>query len=95
MVVSSQAFAQQPTDKMNQDTLHRFNSYAQWKSDSAQAERSSPLRINNSTGRSINVMPSTLSNKKIKSNYVYDKDAQVLGGKSSVEFGKSKKKKDL
>lgn len=84
----------QSEEKPKRDSLHRADSIARWKADSTRIANSSPLRMNTKQNSYKIETGSVPAEKKVKSDYVYDKDGRVSGGNTTLQLNKSKKKKD-
>jgi len=95
MLVTHLSFSQAVESKPKSDSVHRADSIARWKADSIRISNSSPLRMNNAKQNSPALQTGgNPAEKKVKSEYVYDKDGRVTGGNTSLQLNKSKKKKD-
>lgn len=85
--------AQVPPPKAKQDSLHRADSIARRKADSTRIAQSSPLFIKkNKQATPLQPMGTIEPEKKIQSQYTYENDGRVSGGKSTIKLGKKKKK---
>ncbi|HRJ30129.1 MAG TPA: hypothetical protein PLV21_17900 [Cyclobacteriaceae bacterium] len=94
IALSTPALSQANESKPKSDSVHRADSIARWKADSTRIANSSPLRMNAKQNSHKIETGSIPAEKKVKSEYTYDKDGRVTGGNTSLQLNKSKKRKD-
>ncbi|MBX2957951.1 MAG: hypothetical protein KF846_17425 [Cyclobacteriaceae bacterium] len=94
LVLSALVAFGQSGEKPKSDSVHRADSIARWKADSTRIANSSPMRMNSKQNPYKVETGSIPAEKKVKSDYVYDKDGRASGGNTTLQLNKSKKKKD-